>query len=596
MKSKSKLLFLFMAFALTFVFAINVKAGCSAGSGMGTQACDGISCSQTTYSACVSAGGSSAKCCAWTDPTCTGNTTLVNHECVEVEPETPTSCPAGQELNTAGTACVTCRSGYYKSGTGIACSYCDGTVNSSHTSCTPRATNVTVSISAGQTTLGPGESTTLSVSKDPSSVSGDITCSGGSNGCSSFTCPSEGNGGVYTITATMTCSNCNVTNGSVVITCNPAEGNAVASIKAQPTTLYVSPSSPAGLNLTAYDAEGRGVKADWTGSSHISASCSNTISCGATVTAEKCRTITETVSASGSGNNTGSASATITIVGYADWSRSSGKVQVPQDKRGHTRHEAEVAEDQENRCVAYEEVDPALGIGYRYDRCCGGGTTELPYCYQKQDGSREVTTYQEGYVKKDDKYCEKACYKKSDNTYAKTWYEDGYTKVEDRYCDSTPTPHCYKTPEGKYVKEVYKEGYVQVDDEYCEAACFKKPDGTVEKTTYQEGYERMDDSYCEPACYKTGEDTYEKVIYKEGYTKVEDKYCEMACYKIEEDKYEKTYYRDGYELVEDDKCATVPPTGATVSKIIYALSLFLVMAGSGIVVYQLTKTKKELGE
>ena len=591
MKGKSKLLFLFMAFALTFLFAINVKAECGAGSGMGTEACDGVSCRGQSYAVCVS--GQHATCCSWTDPTsCPSGQHVEGHYCVD----DITDCPAGQEANAQGTGCQACSGNYYKPSAGPGkCSYCNGTVTGNHTGCRT-ITNVTVSISAGKTTLDPGESTTLSVSKNPSSVSGDITCSGGSNGCSSFTCPSEGNGGVHTITATMSCSNCNVTDGSVVITCNPAEGTEVASVKAQPTTLYVSPGSPAGLNLSAYDSQGRGVKANWTGSAHISASCTNSIACGATVTADKCKTVTETVSAAGAGNNTGSASATITIVGYADWSRSSGKVQVPQDKRGHTRHEAEVAEDQENRCVAYEEVDPTLGIGYRYDRCCGGGTTELPYCYEKPDGTREVTTYKDGYVKKDDKYCEKACYKKTDNTYVKTWYEDGYTKVEDRYCDSTPTPHCYKTPEGKYVKEVYKEGYVQVDDQYCEPACFKKPDGTVEKTTYQEGYEKLDDSYCEPACYKTGEDTYEKVIYKEGYTKVEDKYCEMACYKIAEDKYEKTYYRDGYELVEDDKCATVPPTGATVSKIIYALSLFLVMAGSGIVVYQLTKTKKELSE
>ena len=167
---------------------------------------------------------------------------------------------------------------------------------------------------------------------------------------------------------------------------------------------------------------------------------------------------------------------------------------------------------------------------------------------------------------KDEKYCEKACYKKSDGTYVNAFYEDGYEKVEDRLCDKTPTPHCYRTSEGTYVNEVYKEGYVQVDDAYCASACYRKPDGTTENTGYQEGYVKVDKKYCEVACYKTGED-----------------------------KYERTTYKDGYEKVEDSKCADVPPTAATVSKIIYALSLFLVMAGSGIIVYQLTKTKKELG-
>lgn len=560
MKCKSKILFLFMAFALTFMLAINVKAeGCVSNGATGcTTECSGAS----SPSQCASAGYRS--CCTWQDPECTGNTTLVDHECVPVEG--PTTCPAGQELNTEGTACVACRDHYYKAGEGIACSYCDGTVNASKTHCTPRATNVTVSISASKKdNVQPGETVTLTVSKNPTTVSGEITCSGGSNGCTSFTCPETGNGGMHTITATMTCSNCNVTNGSVVITCAPAKGTKVASIKANPTTVHASANTATGLNLSAYDAEGRAVDADWTGSEHITASCTGTNACGASVTINSCGKWTETVSAKGSGTNTGSATATITIIGYTEWSPA-GRVQVPQDKRGHTMHEAEVATNEEDRCVAYENVDPKLGIGDKYTRCCNSGG-ELPYCYQKPDGTREITTYKDGYVKKDEKYCEKACYKKTDGTFVNTWFEDGYEKVEDRNCDSTPTPHCYKTPEGVYVQEVYKEGYVQVDDQYCVKACYKKQDGTVEQTGYQEGYVRLDDKYCVKACYKTGED-----------------------------KYETTYYQDGYEKVDDSKCTDVPPTAASVSKIIYALSLFLVMAGSGIIVYQLTKTKRELSQ
>ena len=76
--------------------------------------------------------------------------------------------------------------------------------------------------------------------------------------------------------------------------------------------------------------------------------------------------------------------------------------------------------------------------------------------------------------------------------------------------------------------------------------------------------------------------------------------CKNACFKCENDEYLWGGY-DEYgtcELVPNittpDSCKPVPVTGAAVSKVIYAISLFLVMAGSGIVVYQLTKTKKEL--
>ena len=565
---KSKILFLIMAFALTFMVAINVKAAgtCVSKGGTLPDSCSSVTCGSATVPAqCSSVAYSS--CCTWQDPTCGENEQLVAHECVPVEPTTPTTCPAGQELNTEGTACVACRDHYYKAGTGLACSYCNGTVNASKTYCDEKK-SVTVTITASKKdNVAPGETVTLTVSKNNNNVTGQFSCTGGS-GCSSFTCPSEGNGGNFTITATMSCSNCVVTEGSVVINCLPAEGTKVEKVVASPSTIYVSPGSTAGINLTAYDNQGRLVKANWQGSSHIAvnAGCQGSSSCGGQVTAVQCQTITETVTATGAGTNTGSAPASVTIVGFAEWSAGE-RVEVPVDKKDqHTRHEAETMEgDQGDRCVAYEQVDPKTGIGIKYNRCCESGTP-LKYCYEKPDGSREVTTFKEGYVKKDEKYCEKACYKKSDGTYVNAFYEDGYEKVEDRLCDKTPTPHCYRTSEGTYVNEVYKEGYVQVDDAYCASACYRKPDGTTENTGYQEGYVKVDKKYCEVACYKTGED-----------------------------KYERTTYKDGYEKVEDSKCADVPPTAATVSKIIYALSLFLVMAGSGIIVYQLTKTKKELG-
>ena len=240
-------------------------------------------------------------------------------------------------------------------------------------------------------------------------------------------------------------------------------------------------------------------------------------------------------------------------------------VDVPQDKNGHTKHEAEVSSgDMGDRCVAYEDVDPTTGIGTKWDRCCGGSVTEPEYCYEKPDGTREVTKYQEGYVKKDDQYCEKACYKKPDGTYDRTWYEDNYEKVEDRFCDDEPQPYCYKTPEGKYVRDVWHEGYVQVEDRLCDKHCYKKTDGSYEETYYEEGFTEVDSKYCKKACYKKPDGTYEETYYKDDYEEVDPKYCE------------------------------IPDTGVSVSNILYAVGAFLVILGSGIVIYQLTKVKQQL--
>ena len=133
---KSKILFLIMAFALTFMVAINVKAAgtCVSKGGTLPDSCSSVTCGSATVPAqCSSVAFSS--CCTWQDPTCGENEQLVAHECVPVEPTTPTTCPAGQELNTEGTACVACRDHGYKAGDGLACSYCNGTVNASKTYC-----------------------------------------------------------------------------------------------------------------------------------------------------------------------------------------------------------------------------------------------------------------------------------------------------------------------------------------------------------------------------------------------------------------------------------------------------------------------------
>ena len=548
---KSKILFLIMAFALTFMVAINVKAACERGPST-MDSCNQVTCSSyTVKGSCNSTQG----CCVWneTDP----------------DPQTPTitSCPAGQGINAAGTGCQACNSGWYSAEGELVCHQCNGTVTNNGASCDTRV-NVTVRATASRTTITGGGTANISATTSQN-IGGSPVCSGtGVSGCT-VTCPDSDTYRTVTVGWTgYDTTAYTVTSGSVTIHCVGSEGTVIDHVDSSNSTVYVSVGESVGLSLSAKDASGKAVKANWSAGNGISVSgCNGSAQCGATVTATKCGTTTATVSASGAGTNTGNGSVTITIVGFNPWTKVGDNVDVPQGKEGHTKHEAETATgDIGSRCVAYENVNPTTGKGEQWDRCCSGGGQPETACYEKPDGTREVTTYKSGYVKKDDKYCEKACYKKTDNTYEDTWYEDNYEKVEDRFCEDTPKPHCYKKEDGTYVNEVYQEGYVQVDDKFCETACYKKEDGTVEKTTYQEGYVKLDDKYCEKACYKTGEN-----------------------------KYENTYYQDGYEKVEDDKCVDAPPTAATVSKIIYALSLFLVMAGSGIIVYQLTKTKKELG-
>jgi len=552
-----------MAFALMFV-AIGVKADCGNGAGAGSTNCAGVSCSsQSTWLACTGAGGSANQCCSWTDPTCPSGQHVESHVCVD----DIKNCPAGQEAKADGTGCQDCAAHYYKASAGTGkCSYCNGTVNASKTYCTPAKVNATVTASVSPTRIEGGGTATVTATISPN-ANGSPKCSGEgvSENCV-VTCPDETKTIVATVDWSGAPSNYVITKGSATVHCVSSEGTVLDNVVASNTTLYVSYGEPAGLTLSAKDADGKPVRVSWASSDESIinvSSCQDSAACGAVVNAVKCATKNVTVTASRDGK---SVQVTVSVVGFNSWSKVGDDVAVPQDKNGHTKHEAETANgDMGDRCVAYEVVDPTTGRGEKWDRCCGGKVTEPKFCYEKPDGTREVTEYKDGYIKKDDKYCEKACYKKSDDTYEKTWYNDGYTKVEDRFCDAEPQPYCYRKLDGTYVREVYQDGYVQVEDRLCDKHC-----------------------------YKTGEDTYEETYYKDGYTEVEDKYCKKACYKVDEDKYEKTYYRDGYEEVDDELCAPVPDTGLSISNVLYAVGAFLVILGSGIVVYQLTKVKQQL--
>ncbi len=546
---KSKILFLIMAFALTFMVAINVKAA-------GTNCTDVVtggkynwttsggrfvsgagattgepSCAEqgTTYWQTTRANITGSECAAEgvTEP-CHMDRQWVRQPIEDPDPPTPQK--VNPTLTVPGSVSVT------KPNT--------VTISVTQSGCA----SVTFAAHGNITVSGSGVVGTSNVASSSEVNSVTVTC--------------HGDSGHYDATKTVTV---NVT--------VPQTSDEIHHVTASSSSKELGEGETGEVTFSAQNSDNQALTVNWSVSGDTDWIASNGCTgskknCSITFKGKEC-VKNKSVTVTGTDSHGTSKSATVTLNSskYTSWSSNLGPIDLPAGTTVYTR---ETAKDHDV-CDAYEgssvNSDGSIHFTAHYNRCCGGGGGQPETaCYEKPDGTREVTTYKSGYVKKDDKYCEKACYKKTDNTYENTWYEDNYEKVEDRFCEDTPQPHCYKKEDGTYVNEVYQEGYVQVDDKFCETACYKKEDGTVAKTTYQEGYVKLDDKYCEKACYKTGEN-----------------------------KYENTYYQDGYEKVDDDKCVDAPPTAATVSKIIYALSLFLVMAGSGIIVYQLTKTKKELG-
>ncbi len=240
---------------------------------------------------------------------------------------------------------------------------------------------------------------------------------------------------------------------------------------------------------------------------------------------------------------------------------------------------------------------------------CGGGTSEQDKCYKDKStglfvcGKYASLTSRYTFIDNDcnsDK-CKnpeqpkKACYKNKETGKYKFDLKTNlpepdkwvYVDLDEEHCkDTEETPACYYIEEtGKYDWGLFDNvaGYVKTEltKEQCVnlVGCYKKTsDGSYHWGEYE------------------GKDGYELVASITDETK-----CKVACFKCDDDEYKWGGY-DQYsgtcELVPnittEDSCKPVPVTGATASKIIYALSLFLVMAGSGIIVYQLTKTKKEL--
>ncbi len=506
--------------------------------------------------------------------------------------ETSDKCPAGQAKDSsASSGCSNCAAGYYRKAT------------DDDTNCT----------------------------KCPS---GQFS-SPGSSSCQDLTAPccvKNSTGSRTTIDDTNGCKYALAQGASMMPgACPIADKQIVSRVTVSPsTTVYVNPSQEsmygagyATLTYVAYDQNGDVMKAEnvsWSNSGGAVVASASASGGGYTVLVKGlgCDKPSGTVTATASGKGEhGSGSATspsVTVVTkYTTWSDpKSPNWNKPKPEGREIIQEAW----RTSYCDSYSGYDPATGTyKYQHWRCCGTPTeTETDKCYKNKATGLFV--------------CGKYA---SDTTH--------YTYIADD-CNSdacknptTPTPACYKNAStGEYAYKVKSEltnpdqwVYVDVDEANCKPTEDKTPACYYQEGTgkYFWGYYEDVVGYVsttlpkeecknpEPACYKDEDGGYVWGDYKDitGYTVVasitdKDK-CKVACFKCTgtSDK-DIEYIWGGYDENTDcevvpsittaDSCKYVPPTGATVSKIIYALSLFLVMAGSGIVVYQLTKTKKEL--
>ena len=243
---------------------------------------------------------------------------------------------------------------------------------------------------------------------------------------------------------------------------------------------------------------------------------------------------------------------------------------------------------------------------------CGGGTTETDKCYKDKStglfvcGKYASQTSRYTYVADDcnSNACKnpdqpvKACYKNTETGKYKFDFKTElpepdkwvYVDLDEEHCkDTEETPACY------YIEATGKYDWGLFDN----VAGYIKTELTKEQCVNPEP---------QNGCYKNlktnefawgdyeDDNNYEFI---ESITKKEN--CKNACFKCKDDEYiwgGYDQYGNKCELIpkitNPESCKPVPPTAATVSKIVYALSLFLVMAGTGIIVYQLTKTKKAL--
>ena len=634
MRKSFKILMILMVFA--FIGVVNVKAACQSSewyegstgyfncgtpSG-GNTAAPGASTPGTTYNQIVI---DQTKC------------TACNNPCYAIRQWSKicTKCEAGEKLKTDGSGCDTCPANTY-SANGISCTDCPSGQHSSAgaSSCTPDKTTPTITVS-GRTGSGaishsvsPNIAGTWSFTSADTSI---VTVDGNGNA----TCQNKP--GTYNgkVTVSFTPSDTSRYNKpaskDAYVQCvyeQPADA-VLTSVSSNQGTYYLKETSSISVPFYAKDKDGNPVKASWTASSNVasvSLNCSNTATCNVVVSGIQCGKSGNVTAVATAGEVQKSGS--VTVVSYGDWNKVSDHAKAPSN--AYTRAEMESRKG----CKAYEKVDPSTGYGEEWDRCCGGSTPEEPACFNCSG------TYKWGLPSDntnctliasitDESKCKKpstdtpACYKCGEELkWGKYASDTSCTFVSENQADCEEKPYCYKNVStGEYdwgkhagdsawVKYSENEADCQKEPEEEDPACYTKNDEYYwgkYKDVAGYTFTSLTEAQCKKFCYKetaTGEFVWGNHVGDDKYeivASITDKNkCRAACFKCGEEVKWGSYFDDdkceedpGVTTIEDCK-VTPPPTGLSVSNILYACGAFLVIMGSGIVVYQLTRVKKEL--
>ena len=434
----------------------------------------------------------------------------------------------------------------------------------------------------GQITInGSGDSVTINTN--------NVTSSGSSNSVTATCHGAEG----YKATTSITVS--------VVVTV-PQTSDVLTKIDPASTTKHLSPGAPGEVTFSAQNADSQALTVTWSVSDPnglvSSNGCTGTKgNCSIQITAKKCD-IDKTITVTATDTHGNEKSSTVTVVSYDDWSSDLGPVDLPASTTVYTRESAK----QNKTCWAYEDSsnnpDGSVHYLHHYNRCCNGTPTPPP----PSDTD--------------------ACYKCGEELkWGKYASDTSCTFISTDSNDCAEQPYCYKNVDtgeydfdkhandAKWVKISENEADCQKEPEPEDPACYSKGNDYVwGKYKDVPGYTltSLTEAQCKKFCYKekatgnytwgnhVGDDKYEIVASITDQTK-----CKAACYKCGNDVKWGPYADDskceevpGVTTVDDCK-VTPPPTGLSVSNILYACGAFLVIMGSGIVVYQLTRVKKE---
>jgi len=562
---------------------------------------------------------------------CTGNVTYSSSD-------TSVATVSGSTVRgvKAGTATITAS----YSGDSV-CMAAQDTIGVTVNAATPvTKTDPTITGASNKSATGTG---TISLSLN-ANVSGSFSCTATSNyltvasNCSSVTVSSMPVNNVpvpinYTFTPSNT-TNYNVVRGSFNINLQGAgNANAVDSVNAAHSIVAVTPADGTVPNsFTAQDASGKPTQVKWTVSGEgITYNCAdNTTTCTVNFSnmGTNCSPLTREVTVTATDGSGNTKSTKVTVYSYRNWAEYDKTGTIPTGAHNPTGMKYQTG------CEAYDKTDKGGTYTKYYNRCCGGPTGETPKCYKcngnyewglpsEHTSCTEVTTITDQSKCKNPPTDTPACYKCGEVLkWGKYASDNSCTFVSENESDCEEKPYCYKnvsTGEYDWGKHAGDKAWVKYSEN--EADCQKEPEEETpacytKSDEYYWGkykdvpgytFTSLTEAQCKKFCYKekatglyewgnrVGDDKYEIVA------EITDKNkCKAACYKCDDEVKWGPYGDDNNceevpGVTSIDECkVTPPPTGLSVSNILYACGAFLVIMGSGIVVYQLTRVKKEL--